>query len=95
MELWIRSQDKMKLKKTNGVYIILNSIYTNHEEIGTYKTEERALEVLAEIQDILNPKCILKSFDNITPEMNEKLIIKPCEVKIEELSTVVYQMPEE
>ena len=56
MELWVRSQDKRILKKCN--YIRMHELIENEdyvledEEIdyGRYKTKERALEVLDEIQ---------------------------------------------
>lgn len=59
MKLWIRSQDKIKLVKVNYVYIIeSNGHFTIYGEtiasgpiIGIYKTKERALEVLDEIQE--------------------------------------------
>ena len=69
MELWIRSQDKMnlvKIKQINVNYrdsrqIIANympEMYENsgeyYELLGTYKTKERALEVLDEIQAYIN-----------------------------------------
>lgn len=59
MDLWIRSQDKMKLIKINNVYITFGNntkeyaiVYDEQngiEVLGTYKTKERALEVLDEI----------------------------------------------
>lgn len=58
MELWIRSQDKIRLIKTEN--LIVGGTYKNEikEEsdvfsmsLGTYKTKERALEVLDEIQN--------------------------------------------
>ena len=62
MELWIRSQDKMLLSKAVDIRIVIEqegaSIIddTTTYILGTYKTEERALEVLDEIQQILCPK---------------------------------------
>lgn len=68
MELWIRSQDKINLVKINQIsinyanktQIIANCLpeyYENsgnyYELLGTYKTEERALEVLGEIEKML------------------------------------------
>ena len=58
MELWIRSQDKEDLKKAEHIGVFNEKIYVNgYEEngycIGTYKSKERALEVLDEIQNIL------------------------------------------
>lgn len=67
MELWIRSQDKRNLKKINteiyikkglsnyaegDVYFIVSS----GTELGEYKTKERALEVLDEIENIVKPR---------------------------------------
>ena len=63
MELWIRSQDKTRLVKVcsleygeyNEIYYIngycVNEI--DNYDLGTYKTKERALEVLDEIQKYL------------------------------------------
>ena len=68
MELWIRSQDKKNLVKIrqisinyqNNKQIIANympELYENsggyYELLGTYKTKERAIEILDEIQDEL------------------------------------------
>lgn len=65
MELWIRSQDKKNLVKIrqisinyqNNKQIIANympELYENsggyYELLGTYKTKERAIEILDEIQ---------------------------------------------
>lgn len=63
--MWIRTQDKLGLFELNGVrirehgfengtkeYLVLNNdnLY-NH--LGTYKSKERAIEVLDEIQKLL------------------------------------------
>ena len=114
MELWIRSQDKMNLVKVRQIsvnyqdnkQIIANympELYENsgeyYELLGTYKTKERALEVLDEIQNILKPKYILDT-SSIKPDgdfYEENGVIfqnYDANVKIEELSTFVYQMPE-
>lgn len=61
MELWIRSQDKRILQKIDNIYLdanygnkrICNYVDDYKTELGTYKTKERALEVLDEIQDLL------------------------------------------
>lgn len=60
MELWIRSQDKRILQKVDNIFLDANyenkriSTYDgDNVELGTYKTKERALEVLDEIQDLL------------------------------------------
>ena len=69
MELWIRSQDKERLIKPIDFYIEETINYVNKCNefniyalnfanndiiIGTYKTKERALEILDEIQDIID-----------------------------------------
>ena len=56
MELWIRSQDKTFLKKVNTIGIVEGSDFCFISEnlttdFGKYKTKERALEVLDEIQN--------------------------------------------
>lgn len=114
MELWIRSQDKKNLVKIrqisinyqNNKQIIANympELYENsggyYELLGTYKTKERAIEILDEIQNILKPKYILDT-SSIKPdgdfyEENGMIFQKyDANAKIEELSTFVYQMPE-
>ena len=59
MELWVRSQDKTALVKAGVIYIynkkeIVCSSDYSITELGKYKTQKRALEVLDEIQEILN-----------------------------------------
>lgn len=58
MELWIRSQDRKKLIQINNINIVNIIIKTMYKGIsitlGNYETEERALEVLNEIQDLIN-----------------------------------------
>lgn len=62
MELWIRSQDRKTLLKMNRIYVFSQTIFAeyidNREiDLGTYKTNERALEVLDEIQHRLITLC--------------------------------------
>lgn len=111
MELWIRSQDRKSIVKPTGILLEnpLNSgetgirgYFSNHsfKMLGYYKTEQRALEVLDEIQDILKPKYILDT-SSIKPdgdfyEENGVIFQKyNANARIEELSTFVYQMPKE
>ena len=62
MNLWVRSQDKIILQKVDNIY--LNANYDNRRictndsrdyesDLGSYKTKERAIEVLDEIQAYL------------------------------------------
>ena len=58
MDLWIKSQDKEVLILANhlDIYQIDENVYAIEEsgvDLGTYKSKERALEVLDEIQNIL------------------------------------------
>ena len=60
MELWVRSQDKECLINISNIQYVyknnmhgLGTYYDNLKILGTYKTKERALEVLDEIQDLL------------------------------------------
>lgn len=56
MNLWVRSQDERILMKVDNIFLDANydnkriSTYDgDNTELGTYKTKERALEVLDEI----------------------------------------------
>ncbi|KJS85016.1 MAG: hypothetical protein JM58_09635 [Peptococcaceae bacterium BICA1-8] len=56
--MWIRSQDKKNLIKAEDIYTCQESVYiakgkADEVKIGTYLTEERALEALDEIQKTL------------------------------------------
>ena len=64
MELWIRSQDKELIQKVNiGIMYLKDATNrdcianrdneTGFSILGEYKTKERALEVLDEIQDMI------------------------------------------
>lgn len=113
MELWIRSQDKMNLVKINQICVSYqnnNQIIANYvpdfigtqgeyyENLGIYKTKERALEVLDEIQNFIKPTVEVKN-NNIecVQNMNNVPIIQPpnFDVIIREVNTKIYQMPEE
>lgn len=88
MNLWVRSQDRRILQKVvNDVYISVTddkTIKTSDRgvgiELGTYKTKERALEVLDEIQNKIN--LINLGYDFGSPMIDLK---NP---------TYIYQMPE-
>ena len=63
MNLWIRSQNKQSLLKPVSISLdnLKSSIFgyyndDHYEVLGKYKTEERALEVLDEIQDFISTK---------------------------------------
>ena len=80
--------------------------YENHKKLGLtvtghnhklaeYKSKERALEVLDEIQKLFEPKIILKSIKEIAQTLDGVYYTNPDEYEIEQLSSYVYQMPEE
>ena len=107
MNLWVRSQDKECLVNVSNIQYVyknyihgLGTYYDNLKILGTYKTKERALEVLDEIQNILNPKYIINT-SSIKPDgdfYKENGVIFQkynANARIEELSTFVYQMPED
>ena len=65
MELWIRSQDRIDLIKACSIgiqaqneddFVIYNSYSHGYDELGVYKTKERALEVLDEMQMYISEK---------------------------------------
>ena len=58
MNLWIRSQDRTFLRKVNTIGIVEGRDFWSIDEnltvsFGKYKTKERAIEVLDEIQSYL------------------------------------------
>ena len=98
MELWIRSQDKMVLTKIYDLRVDLHigneyKIQCNLDErkadyylLGTYKTKERALEVLDEIQTrIINLQLV---------ELEEKGQARK-DARINDELKCIYEMPEE
>lgn len=103
MELWIRSQDKKLFEKAymikagivdNQPVIVVNNDYV----YGNYKTIERALEVLDEIQNIMQPVIMYSPVvkDMTKPEDCYKRVeLESYNSSIEMLDTYVYEMPEE
>lgn len=90
MELWIRSQDREKLLKINGLQYqncklvenetveanILIGFYSSYENeiLGEYKTKERALEVLDEIQNIFSLNIKNKIYDEADLLLKAKML---------------------
>lgn len=97
--MWVRSQDKTSLFKENGFkirehgfedgtkeYIILgnDNLYNN---LGTYKSKKRAIEVLDDIQ------CFLENnYESDMPQHTNSLY--PSYIVCKTYKNV-YQMPEE
>lgn len=92
MDLWIRSQDKRRLVKANGVDITPSglSIYSIGVNgiLGTYETEERTLEVLDEIQSKLTLDCKINgNYQEMDLQIKARLV--------ESQYGKIYEMPKE
>lgn len=99
MELWIRSQDKTTLIRSYEIYIVehsnsyvIRAKRTSHI-LGAYKTIERALEVLEEIEERI---CLLQIMELAKGNENALINVKNAigEGKIKGLG-YPYQMPKE
>lgn len=66
-----------------------------HTTLGYYKTKERAIEVLDEIQNILKPQLIIKDSGKIIGSFEDTIVREGATYELKELSTYVYQMPKE
>lgn len=110
MELWIRSQNKKEIVKVDQIYVDENRVEANFKRyyggcnyviLGTYTDDTRALEVLDEIYNLLQPTKFVIDSRNLKPDgdswVENGVIIQKynAEAKVEELSTCVYQMPRE
>lgn len=104
MELWIRSQDKNRLFKVNKVDIDLHlqRIIVNGEFfMGIYKTNERCIEILDEIQKLIKPIIINTKYNCEIKDGHNKnefdLVMQSDESKLEIIqpTTIVYEMPKE
>ena len=106
MELWTRSHDKERLEKSTGFHILMASenefdIVNSYMTImGRYKTKERALEVLDEIQNMIKPTTIITEYHSEIKQGIDKssfdVIMQPVEDKITYIqpNIVIYEMPE-
>ena len=94
MNLWLRNQDKTILQKVDNLLISDGdnagrtfNIYTNtlpaQNVLGRYKTKERAIEVLDEIQDKMLNGAFAKKINGLGEELD--LIPNPI---------LIYNMPE-
>ena len=106
--MWIRSQDRKKLvkvtsvqfyKASNGMFLFegLNECCVGYQDddyfnLGMYKTEERALEVLDEIQNRIVSLEIVRNtdyFNKLASISSENDFTKDSE------KVCIYQMPKE
>ena len=91
MELWIRSQDKTKLVKVDNIAYMdssedyekeVHSLWNDCKGIlGTYKSKERALEVLDEIQEAKLGNFYYRYPSNVKVSSKE--------------DTIIYEMPKD
>lgn len=93
MELWIRSQDRLRLVKATDIRIYYAKeeniwVIEDCDDLGYYQTKERVLEVLDDIQNFMT---IEIHEDNINYEQGD-LILKG---KIVDSLCKIYQMPKE
>ena len=88
MNLWIRSQDKKELRPNpnlgierleSNYYIVDRYSFDKEIILAKYATEERALEVLDEIQELLEPVHVI--------DLSKKEGIAGA--------NILYEMPEE
>ena len=111
MKLWVRSQNKCKLRQVDLVNYCYECgkhiIDCNGYPMGTYKSKERCLEIIYEIQEILmNNGMIL--FKNIDISEIPKEALEPFKaltyipnndnqssVSVHNAECVVYEMPKE
>lgn len=85
MELWIRSQYGSLLEKAEAIKIAnydgtISIVINNDYVFGKYKTKERAIEVLDEIQEA--------KLGNFHYRCNSNVKVSSKE------DTIIYQMPE-
>ena len=109
MELWIRSQDKERLIKVSTLFVEYNGdvdptispyriVADKCIDLGIYKSKERALEVLDEIQNILKPQILIRRNDDndkVLLGALQKGVTQKMDIEFKELSTVVYEIPKE
>lgn len=93
MQLWIRSQDKTIL--VNVEYILLNVLDETEIRgkgfiLGEYKSKERALEVLDEIQN-----AILFSSASLEEMETYKINFESWYANNTKTGLAIYQMPKE
>jgi hypothetical protein len=104
MELWVRSQNKETLAKVDNLnidkddYSIYAQAQTYQIVFGTYKSKERALQILDEIQNILKPKMIVNTYKVEQAELCDGTqFIQPKldDIQVQNATSYVYEMPEE
>lgn len=107
MELWIRVQKNKQLNQglVKVEDLILEKYSANEwsirqscDTLAIYKTEERALEVLDEIEKLIKPITIFQNYQVDKSTIEKIKETSYCMVnndaRVEQISQVFYQMPE-
>lgn len=112
MDLWILNQEKNGLYKVDNISVdsitkaVITKLGNDHEWLGYYQTEERALEVLGEIQKLLIGDVLAsKNFNTPNDECLKSVGINNAavyysftddsqQVKFLHRDCVIYKMPE-
>lgn len=101
MDLWIKSQNKKVLCRATNLKVgkspfIDWCIYNGDDELGVYESEERALQVLDEIQALFIPKFIIKNsgWRKGNPYLTEVFPVDN-DIECENIESYVYEMPKE
>ena len=95
MNLWIRSQDKERLTEVNDLRIYYGKeedlwAIEDCDDLGYYKTKERALEVLDEIQN-----AILGIINDEELEIQGQKKYIGTAILSKKSNNIVYEMPKE
>lgn len=108
MELWVRSQDRLKLAKINYIFMEEIDLYTfriygdssnTRIILGNYREENRARKIIDEIVNILQPKVLYhqpKYDDSWLQQMSEEYVVKmnaQTEIELKNAGQIVYEMP--
>lgn len=97
-DIFVRKYSTGENNTKYKITCIENKLYRGWCNLGVYETKERALEVLDEIQDLIKPRIITTSYEceiKDSNKLNFELEMTPQKTEIQELSTVVYEMPKE
>jgi hypothetical protein len=84
--MWIRSKNRKALIEVNNVYVEGDAIYAGRIRLGVYGTEERAMEVLDEIQVHITEFVVAQSLSSDTE--------KHCIEYDSAAKMAVYEMPQ-
>jgi len=99
--IWIRSQDRVALMKCNDIQITDNNEIINgnpfdeYSLLGIYKTKQRALEVLDEVERYIIGKVIIPTHKLKYDGIHTNPVIEDTVYDRIEYLPTVYQMPKD